>query len=68
MIKLSIIVPMYNCEKTIERCIDSILNQSFQNFELIIVNDGSTDHSEKNAGNTLDRIREFRYIQRSMAG
>lgn len=43
--KLSIIVPVYNVEKYIERCIKSILNQTFSDFELIIVNDGSIDNS-----------------------
>lgn len=43
--KISIIVPVYNSEKTLERCISSILDQSFGDFELIIVNDGSTDSS-----------------------
>lgn len=42
---LSIIVPVYNVEKYLHRCIDSILNQTFTNFELILVNDGSTDNS-----------------------
>ena len=45
--KLSIIVPVYNTEKYIERCISSILNQEFDNFQLIIINDGSKDNSEK---------------------
>lgn len=45
--KLSIIVPVYNTEKYIERCITSILNQEFDNFQLIIINDGSKDNSEK---------------------
>lgn len=45
MAYLSIIVPVYNKEKFIEACIDSILSQSFKNFELILVNDGSTDTS-----------------------
>lgn len=41
---ISIIVPIYNVEQYLERCIDSILNQSYQNLEIILVNDGSEDH------------------------
>lgn len=43
--KITIIVPVYNVENYLARCIDSILNQSFKNFELVLVNDGSTDKS-----------------------
>lgn len=42
---ISIIVPVYNVEKYLERCIESILNQTFKDFELILVNDGSKDKS-----------------------
>ena len=42
---ISIIVPVYNVEAYLEDCINSILNQNFTDFELILVNDGSTDHS-----------------------
>lgn len=42
---LSIIIPIYNVEKWIERCIKSVLSQSFNQWELILVNDGSTDNS-----------------------
>lgn len=42
---LSIIVPVYNVEKYLERCLDCILVQPFRNFEFILVNDGSTDNS-----------------------
>ena len=43
--KISVIVPVYNVEKYLHRCVDSILNQSLQDFEIILVNDGSTDSS-----------------------
>lgn len=41
----SIIVPIYNSEKYLHRCIDSILAQTYTNFELLLINDGSKDHS-----------------------
>ena len=43
--KISIIIPIYNSEKYINNCVNSIINQSYQDFELILVNDGSTDRS-----------------------
>lgn len=45
IIKISIIMPIYNVEKYLERGISSILNQTFKEFELILINDGSTDDS-----------------------
>ena len=47
MPKVSVIVPVYNTEKYLSRCIDSILAQTYTDFELILVNDGSTDNSGK---------------------
>lgn len=47
MCSISVIVPVYNCEKYISRCIDSILNQTFKDFEILLLNDGSTDNSLK---------------------
>ena len=45
MPKLSIIVPVYNTDQYLRDCIDSILAQTFTDFELILVDDGSTDNS-----------------------
>ena len=42
---ISIIIPVYNVQNFLPRCVDSILAQSFKNFELILVDDGSTDTS-----------------------
>lgn len=59
MPKISIIVPVYNVEEYLENCINSILNQTFKDFELILVNDGSTDKSLdicKHYKNIDDRI------------
>lgn len=43
--KISVVVPVYNVEKYLERCVNSILNQSYKNLEIILVDDGSTDSS-----------------------
>ncbi|HFR3406655.1 TPA: glycosyltransferase family 2 protein, partial [Streptococcus suis] len=43
--EISIVVPVYNSEKKIRKCIDSILSQSFTDYELILLNDGSTDYT-----------------------
>ena len=45
MKNISVIVPIYNSEKYISRCIDSILNQEYKDFELLLINDGSTDNT-----------------------
>lgn len=47
MEKVSIIVPVYNVEKYVERCLNSLVNQTYKNIEIIIVNDGSTDNSKE---------------------
>lgn len=49
---VSVIIPVYNAEKYLEKCLDSLVNQSYQNFEVIFVNDGSTDKS-------LQMLQEF---------
>lgn len=42
---ISVIIPVYNAQDGIKRCVDSLLNQSFKNFEIILLNDGSKDNS-----------------------
>ena len=45
--KISIIVPVYNVEQYLERCVESLMNQSYKNIEILLINDGSTDNSGK---------------------
>ena len=52
MTKFSIIVPVYNVEKYLKECLDSIVNQTFGDFEIICINDESTDSS-------LDILKEY---------
>ena len=49
---VSVIIPVYNAQEGIRQCIDSLLNQSFTDFEIILINDGSTD-------NSLEVIKEY---------
>jgi len=63
MTKISIIVPVYNVEQYLPKCLDSLVNQTFSDFEIIIVNDGTKDNSQKiidgYVANYPDKIKSF---------
>lgn len=65
---VSIIVPVYNAERTIGRCIESILNQEFQDFELLLVNDGSTDGSGALCDGYAEKDPRVRVIHKPNTG
>ena len=62
----SVIIPAYNAEKYIRRCIDSVLNQSFQHFEIIVVNNYSSDNTESILNSYNDK--RFRYYNENNNG
>ena len=55
MVKVSIITPVYNVEECIERCIDSVINQTYKDFELLLIDDGSKDKSIHIAKSLLEK-------------
>lgn len=55
-VKISVIVPVYNVERYLDRCVKSIVSQTYSNLEIILVDDGSTD----NSGNLCDDFRDAR--------
>lgn len=65
---LSVILPVYNVEKYLNECIDSVLKQSFNDYELILVNDGSTDESGKICDAYADRYSHVYVIHKQNGG
>ena len=65
---VSIIVPVYNAQKTIARCIESIINQEFQDFELLLVNDGSKDDSGQICDSYAAQDKRIRVIHKDNSG
>lgn len=66
--KISIIIPVYNTEKYLSRCIESALNQNFDSFEIIIINDGSTDNSGTIADNYSSQNHNINVIHKKNKG
>lgn len=63
--KISIIIPVYNVEEYIKRCLESIMNQTFKDFELILVNDGSTDNSGHICNEYMKKYSNIKVIHKS---
>lgn len=66
MIKVSVIVPAYNAEKTLDECLDSLLHQDYEDYEVIVVDDGSTDNTRGVAESHRDE--KLVYIRQSNGG
>ena len=65
---LSIIIPVYNAERYLAKCLDSILIQTYKDFEVILIDDGSTDRSSEICQHYSRKDRRFRYIQKENGG
>ena len=66
--KISVIVPVYNVEAYLERCVESILHQTYTNFELILINDGSTDSSGQICDDLADQYENIKVYHIENAG
>ena len=67
MIKVSVVVPIYNAEKYLKQCLDSIVNQTLKDIEIILIDDGSTDNSAEICKGYLEDAR-FRYFYKENEG
>ena len=65
---ISIIVPVYNVENYLKRCLDSIIKQSYSNLEIILINDGSKDNSEKICLEYAKKDNRIKYFKKENGG
>jgi capsular polysaccharide biosynthesis protein cpsJ len=65
---ISVIVPIYNVEDYIRQCFDSLLHQTYQNFEVLMINDGSPDNSASICQEYAARDSRFRYFEKENGG
>ena len=68
MSKVSIIVPVYNVEKYLKRCIDSLINQTLKDIEIIVVDDGSTDNSGQIIKKYQEKNSNIKYCKKENGG
>ena len=67
-IRISVVIPIYNSEQFLKRCTDSVLSQSYKNFELILVDDGSKDNSGKMCDYIASQDNRVHVIHQENAG
>ena len=65
---ISIVVPIYNVENYLRMCLDSIQNQTYQNFECLLINDGSPDNSADICRGYVEKDSRFRYFEKENGG
>lgn len=65
---ISVIIPVYNVEKTLKRCVDSVLEQSYANIEIILVDDGSTDRSTEICEQYAEDSSNIRVLHQENSG
>ena len=68
MCKITVAIPVYNCEKTLKRCLDSVINQTFLDYEILIINDGSPDNSEEICLQYKEKYEIINYVRRENGG
>lgn len=61
--KLSIIIPVYKTQDTLDRCLQSVLQQSFTNYEIILVDDESPDKCPKLCDEYAQKMRKYKFSQ-----
>ena len=64
----SIIIPVYNVEKYLSQCIDSVLKQDFTDYEIILVDDGSTDNSPNICDEYAEKYTQIKVIHKTNGG
>lgn len=65
---ISIIVPLYNCGQYIKKCINSILEQTYKNLQIVVINDGSSDDSDKIMQQFVEKNPQIQYIMQENQG
>ena len=65
---ISIVVPIYNVDNYLRQCLDSIQNQTYQNFECLLINDGSPDNSADICREYVSKDARFRYFEKENGG